>query len=178
MRILSAVAVSALLVGTAAHGQSAADAANPVVSSAKEIYTRQAAFIIASAEEMPADKYTFKPTPDQMTFAKIISHVAQSNGLICGMLSDTPAPAAVKVAETATKEELVAGAKASFEFCNKAMDGLTDAKMGDTISFFGGAKRPRARALIEITGDLEDHYSQLAGYLRLNGLVPPSVKKK
>jgi hypothetical protein len=127
---------------------------------------------------MPADKFMYKPTPEQMTFAKIISHVAQSNGGICGMLSGATAPATVKVAETASKEELVAAVKASFAFCDAAMDGLTDAKLGDTISFFGGAKKPRARALIEITGDLEDHYSQMAGYLRLNGLLPPSVKKQ
>jgi len=183
MKILSGVAAMGLMVGTAAYGQGAAagaapDAVNPVVASAKEIYVRQAAYIVAAAEEMPADKYMFKPTPEQMTFAKIISHVAQSNGGLCGMLSDTPAPATVKVAETATKEELVAGVKASFAFCDTAMAGLTDAKMGDTIAFFGGAKKPRARALIEITGDLEDHYSQLAGYLRLNGLLPPSAKPK
>ena len=31
-------------------------------------------------------------------------------------------------------------------------------------------------ALFELTTDLEDHYSQMAGYLRLNGLTPPSAK--
>jgi DinB superfamily len=168
------VAVAGLALAPAMVAQDA----NPVVSSAKEIYTRQAAYIVAAAEEMPADKFQYKPTPEQMTFAKIISHVAQSNGGLCGMLSDTPAPATVKVAETASKEELVAAVKASFAYCDTTMAGLTDAKLGDTITFFGGAKKPRVRALIEITGDLEDHYSQMAGYLRLNGLLPPSAKPK
>ena len=55
------------------------------------------------------------------------------------------------------------------------MAGLTDSKLGDTITFFRGAKVPRARALVEITGDLMDHYSQMAGYLRASGLLPPSA---
>src|SRR5277367_6158627 len=119
MKILSGVAAVALAVVSAPvmYGQDA----NPVVSSAKEMYTRQAAYIVAAAEEMPADKFLYKPTPEQMTFAKIISHVAASNGGICGMLSGATAPATVKVAETASKEELVAAVKASFVFCDAAM---------------------------------------------------------
>ena len=50
--------------------------------------------------------------------------------------------------------------------------------MGDTITFFGGQKKPRSRAVIELVSDLIDHYSQLASYLRLNGMLPPSVKPK
>ena len=122
---------------------------------------------------MPADKYTYKPTPDQWTFAKIVSHIAASNGAICGALSGNKAPDTVKVAETAPKAELVAAMKASFDFCDATMAGLTDAKLSDTIPGRGGLV-PRARLLIEITADLPDHYSQMAGYLRLNGILPPS----
>jgi hypothetical protein len=53
-----------------------------------------------------------------------------------------------------------------------------DAQLGDTITYFGGAKKPRARALVELTDDLEDHYSQLASYLRLKGMLPPSAQGK
>jgi len=72
--------------------------------------------------------------------------------------------------------ETVPAVKASFDFCSQALANLQDSKLGDTVNFFGGRKVPRARALIELTDDLEDHYSQLASYLRLNGMVPPSVK--
>jgi hypothetical protein len=65
--------------------------------------------------------------------------------------------------------------KASFDYCAKALDRLQDLQLGDPITYFGGIKKPRARALVELTDDLEDHYSQLAGYLRLNGMLPPSV---
>jgi DinB superfamily len=152
--------------------------ANPVVASAQEIYDRQSKYIAAAAEEMPADKYSYHPTPDQWTFAKIISHVAQSDFGVCSILSDTPAPQNRKVTETDPKEMLVPAVKASFDFCSKVLANLQDSKLGDTVKFFGGRSTPRARALLELTDDLEDHYSQLAGYLRLSGMLPPSAKPK
>ena len=189
MRFFTALMMTALTASPALLAQAPAPAAapapppaaataNPVVWSADQIYARQAKFIVAAAEEMPADKYSYHPTPDQWTFAKIISHVAQSNGGFCAVLSDDPAPPATKVPDTASKADLLVALNASFDFCNKAFDSLTDAKLANTVTFFRGARVPRARALIEITGDLEDHYSQLAGYLRLNGMLPPSAAPK
>jgi hypothetical protein len=107
-----------------------------------------------------------------------VSHLAGSNGGLCAILSDGKAPETTKVAETASKAELTAALKASFDYCDTVMGGLTDAKLGDTVTFFRGAKVPRARALIEITGDLEDHYSQMASYLRASGMLPPSAAPK
>jgi uncharacterized damage-inducible protein DinB len=150
--------------------------ANPVTASAKEIYDRQSDRIVASAEEMPGDKYSYHPTPDQWTFGKIVAHVAQSDFAVCTMISDTPAPAGFDVAETDAKEKLVPALKASFDFCSKAVAKLQDSQMGDTITFFRGRKTPRSRAVIELVSDLVDHYSQMASYLRLNGMVPPSAQ--
>jgi uncharacterized damage-inducible protein DinB len=152
--------------------------ANPVVTSAREIYDRQSAYIASSAEQMPADKYSYHPLPEQWTYGKIVAHVAQANNGVCAMLSDAKAPAGPAFTETSPKEELVAALKASFDFCGKALDSLQDAKLGDPIIYFGGLKKPRARALVELTDDLEDHYSQMASYLRMNGMTPPSVKPK
>jgi len=151
---------------------------NPVVWSANQMYARNAKYIVAAAEEMPAEKYSFKPTADQITFGHVVSHLAQSNGGLCAILSGKPAPAETKVADSASKDELVAALKASFTFCDATMDALKDTQLGEQVTFFRGAKVPRARALIEITGDLEDHYSQMASYLRLNGLLPPSAQPR
>jgi len=153
-------------------------AANPVVSSAREIFAEESKYIVAAAEEMPADKYSFHPTPDQWSFGKVASHIAHASYAVCGMLSDTTPPKGAELSETSSKDAIVAGIKASFEFCDQSLASLQDAKLGDTITFFRGTKATRARALFELTDDLSDHYSQLAGYLRLNGLLPPSAKPK
>jgi uncharacterized damage-inducible protein DinB len=149
---------------------------NPVTASVKEIFNRHSKYIVAAAAEMPADKYGYHPTPDQWTFGKIVAHVTQANLAVCSMISDTPAPSIPKPNETDPKDTLAAALQTSFDFCDQALAKLQDASMGDTITYFGGVKKPRSRAVIELVDDLNDHYSQLASYLRLNGMVPPSVK--
>jgi len=155
-----------------------APVANPVATAAQEMFNRQSKFIIAAADAMPADKFSFHPTPEQWTFGKIVSHITQANFYVCSMISDTPAPTDVKVTETDPKEKLQPALQASFDFCAKALDGLQDSKLGDTITFFGGRKTPRSRAVLEEVADLADHYSQMAGYLRLNGILPPSAQPR
>lgn len=173
MRIAAAVMVLAA-ASTCALAQ---DASNPVVSSAKEIFQRQSAYIVAAAKQMPADKYGYHPTPDQWSYGKIVSHVIQANFGVCGMLSGDGPGKAPAVTETTPKDQLVPLLEQSFDTCQKALDGLQDSSLGATITYFRGAKKPRARALLELTDDLEDHYSQLASYLRLNGMTPPSAAK-
>lgn len=151
--------------------------ANPMVWSAKTLYQRYVNNMIAAAEQMPEDKYSYHPTPDQWTFGKVVGHIAQSNGGLCGALSDTTAPAALKVSDTASKAELVAALKASFDFCGPVLDGLTDAKLGGTVTLFHRTM-PRSMVLMLLPVDLADHYSQMAAYLRLNGMLPPSAQPK
>src|ERR1700728_5489433 len=96
MRRLLWLAMIGLAAPLAANAQATP---NPVVSTAREIFARQSKFIVAATEQMPADKYSYHPTPDQWSFGKIASHIAVSGNAICAMLSDTPAPQA-KVSET------------------------------------------------------------------------------
>ncbi len=175
MRARQLIFVAAICMASpmAAHAQ--ASTPNPVVTSAREIFDRQSKYIVASASEMPAEKYGYRPTPEQWTFGKIISHVTQANFAVCAILSDTPAPQDWKVAETDPKDKLTPALKASLDFCSQVLTNLQDSKLGDTVKFFGGRQVPRARALLELTDDLEDHYSQLASYLRLSGMLPPSA---
>ena len=171
------IRVGAMVLAAASACALAQDASNPVVASAKEIFQRQSGYMVAAADEMPADKYGYHPTPDQWTYGKIVSHVIQANFGVCGMLSGDGPGAGPAVTDTTPKDQLVPILKQSFETCQKALNGLEDSSLGGTITYFRGAKKPRARALVELVGDLEDHYSQMAGYLRMNGMLPPSAKK-
>jgi hypothetical protein len=170
-------AVGWMVLAAASACAFAQDASNPVVTSAKEIFQRQSGYIVAAAEQMPAEKYSYHPTPDQWTYGKIVSHVVQANFGVCGMLSGDGPGQGPAVTDTTPKDQLIEDLKQSFDTCQRALDGLQDSSLGATITYFRGLKKPRARALIELTDDLEDHYSQMAGYLRMNGMLPPSVKK-
>jgi uncharacterized damage-inducible protein DinB len=184
MRTFAILVSSLALAATLAQAQATSPApepdaakANPVTWSAMQIYSGREKNMLAAAEAMPADKYSYKPTADQWTFAKVVSHIAASNGALCAGIGGTPAPDTVKVSETATKAELQAALKASFDFCDAAMANLTDAKLSDPLPM-RGASVPRARLVMEITADLPDHYSQMAAYLRLNGILPPSAQPR
>ena len=85
---------------------------NPVTSVVREILPRQHKNIVAAVETMPADKFSYKPTPEQMTFAHLVLHIIDSNNYLCAKASDTPAPKTEELKESDSKEKLVAALKA------------------------------------------------------------------
>jgi uncharacterized damage-inducible protein DinB len=151
---------------------------NPVTSVVKEILPRQQKNLVAAAEEMPANKFDYKPTEQQMPFGHLILHIVESNNHLCSKIGDVPEIKAAPLKESDGKEKLVAALKASFEFCATALAKVDDSKLGDEVELFGGRKGPRAFALIALTNDWADHYSSAAIYLRLNGLLPPTAQPK
>ncbi len=173
----SALAQQPAPAPTARTAERAAPAA-PVVAAAQSLLERYGHNIVAAAQEMPADKYDYKPTPQQMSFGQIISHVAQSNNILCAHLSDQPAPTEEPAPATAPKEQLIAAAQKSFDYCREAVGKVSESRLGDEVPFFGQRKASRALVLLAVTGDLFDHYSALAIYLRLNGLLPPTAQPR
>jgi uncharacterized damage-inducible protein DinB len=163
-----------LLAATAVFAQEK----NPVTSVAREILPRQQRNLVAAVEEMPADKFGYKPTEQQMTFGRLALHIVESNNYLCSKIGDLPEIKAAPLKESDGKEKLVAALKASFEFCTTALGKVDDSKLGDEVELFGGRKGSRAFALIALTNDWADHYSSAAMYLRLNGLLPPTAQPK
>ncbi len=152
---------------------------NPVTSVVKEILPRQQKNLIAAAEAMPADKYNYKPTDQQMTYAHLILHVIESNNLFCSKVTDIPEPKPpVALKESDGKEKLVTAMKASFDFCSTALAKMDDSKLSDEIELFGGRKGSRAFGVIAMTNAWADHYSSASMYLRLNGILPPTAQPK
>jgi hypothetical protein len=133
----------------------------------------------AAADTVPVSMLKYKPTTDQMTFADIWNHLAGANYALCSQFAGTPAPAGVPspflpVDTTKTKADLVATLKASFAFCDAQLAKTDDSKLGDQLTM-GPMTFSRARALLLYAMDLQDHYSQVANYLRLNNILPPSA---
>lgn len=149
---------------------------SPVASAVREILARQQKNLIAAVDEMPADKFNFKPTPQQMNFGHLVLHITGSNNHLCSALSETAVPKQPELKETDGKDKLMAALKASFDFCTTVLEKMDDSKLGDKIELFGH-EGTKAFALIALTNDWADHYGAAAMYLRLNGLLPPTAKK-
>jgi len=151
-------------------------AQNPVASAFRDNEAEAKKNLIAAVEDIPAAKYGYKPTKAQMSIADIASHLAQGNDYLCGAIGGTKAPARAKIAPAAGKPALVARLKETFAFCDQSLAGLDDSKLSEEMPFFG-RKMSRAGFIIATASDWADHYSQLANYMRLNGMLPPTAKK-
>lgn len=159
----------------AAGAHDSAPVMNPVSSTVKAQLSRFAKNMVAAAEAMPAEKYSYKPSPEMNTYGHLVLHILQSNNFLCAKVSGAAAPE-VSLADTDSKEKLVAGLKASFDFCTTAMANIDDSKLGDPLVLFGNRPSSRAGALIAVSDGWFDHYSTQAMYLRLNGILPPTAQ--
>ena len=155
----------------------AAVSANPVTDTVRSILERSSKNIIAAADAMPADKYNYKPTPDQITFGHLVVHIINSNNTLCGKYAAITTPTD-KPADTDAKDKLMPQLKASFDVCTQALAKATDANLGEQIAVFGPKPVSRATALIILASSFADHYGMQAMYLRLNGILPPTAQKE
>jgi hypothetical protein len=150
-------------------------ARNPVSTAIKERLEDQTKNFVAGAEYMPAARYSFKPTPEMMTFGALMFHVADTNYGLCASIGGGAAPA-VSVTEKDPKDKLAPNLARSFEFCRAALARVDDSKLGDAVPFFDEKLISRADALITLSDDWNDHYAAQAIYLRLNGILPPTAR--
>src|SRR5204862_1041731 len=119
------------------------------------------------AEDFPADKYDYKPTPDVRSFADVMRHVAFWNYFVAkrarGEKADGSANELSKT-EAADKASIVAALKKSMAEGSAALQAST-AVTGKQLDLWV--------AFIEHSGE---HYGQLVVYYRLNGIVPPASR--
>jgi hypothetical protein len=113
-----------------------------------------------------------------MTFGKVIAHLSGGNDFLCSKIGGVEAPKRSEIKEGAGKDKLVARLKETFQFCESALAKANDSELGAKVPFFGQSEVTRAEAMFAAAEDWADHYSQLANYLRLNSLLPPTAKGK
>jgi uncharacterized damage-inducible protein DinB len=150
----------------------------PVSNAIRSITERMEKNLVAAAEEMPADKYGFKPTPAQMSFGEVIGHLSGANDYLCSSIGGVTAPKRTELSKAAPKDQLVARLRETFKFCETALAKVDDSGLTAKLPFFGEKEVTRAEMMFAATEDWADHYSQLAIYLRLNGHLPPTAKPK
>ena len=169
--MLVTVACGLAIIGAAPNPSS------PVSDALRSAAERNGKNLIAAAEELPADKYGFKPTPAQMSFGEVLVHLSRGNDFLCSKISGVEAPKRTEIAKTAPKDQLVARLRESFQFCETVLAKVDDSALSTKVKFFGNNEVTRAEAMFAAAEDWADHYSQLAIYLRLNGQLPPTAKK-
>jgi len=134
--------------------------------------------LTAMAEDFPEDKYDFRPTPAQRTFAEQLLHAAGSNYYFTNTVMGlkTPAGEDPQRDQYKTKAEIVAFVKTSFADGAAAILAKGEEGMTTEFVYFPHQKSrvlDIAYGIIEHSGE---HYGQLVVYYRLAGLVPPESR--
>jgi uncharacterized damage-inducible protein DinB len=151
----------------------AAAPANPITQSEKGLYNFISGTVIAAAQKMPEENYSFKPTPEVRSFGQIVGHVADAQYMFCSSAIGETAPSKDIEKTKTSKADLVAAMKDAQAYCMKTYAAMTDAKGAEMIKMMGF---PMARigVLSLNTAHTDEHYGNLVTYMRLKGLVPPT----
>ena len=138
--------------------------------------------LIAMADDFPEDKYDYKATPAQRTFAENLLHVAGVNYYFTNIVRDEKPPAEGENpprSKYKTKADIVAFVTKSFSDGAAAIEARGDKGMTELVVDPYSNQKTRiydyAYGYIEHSGE---HYGQLVVYYRLNGIVPPESRPR
>ena len=174
MKLVAGIfAISLCASGLIAQTAPAASPANPIVSGEKAIFARAKDNVLRSAEKMPEENYSFRPTPEVRTYGQLIAHVADSQYEFCSPISGKKGPDASVEKTVTSKAGLIQALKDAFAFCDAAYDNLTDADAGTQVKFFDH-DMAKSTLMTFNTAHTFEHYGNIITYLRMKGLVPPS----
>ncbi|WP_143305599.1 DinB family protein [Chitinophaga vietnamensis] len=165
----------------------------PLISSAQSsmsaaverLFNKIEGDILSSAEAMPESKYNF--TPEELringsnfkgvrSFAGQIMHLATDNILIWSAVTGDSVRADIEDVNgpksITTKKEVIAYLKSSFAIGRKAIATINDRNAMDMMEF-RWRKLPRLDLIFYALTHANEHYGQMAIYLRLCGIIPP-----
>ena len=164
MKARLGVTFALLMAPTAASAQ--------VVATLKPLYADVRGFIVKSAEQMPAEAYSFKPVDGVRTFGQIIGHLANENFLMCATAKGEKRTMVQDFEKNTEKAALVKAIKDAMAYCDPIY-AMPDKRFKGSAELFG-QKMPRLEILGGNVTHNWEHYGNIITYLRIKGMVPPS----
>ncbi len=146
----------------------------PVV---KSVWNTSKDYLMAFANAMPDEKYTFKPTEEVFSFAEQILHLVSTNYWVFSSIKGEQSPKAQDAfkSEGKSKSDVIALLKESFAYGEGVISGLNEKTAAEEISV-GGNKFPKWKAILFCAEHIAHHRGQTVVYLRLNGITPPQYQ--
>ncbi len=167
-----------LILGVmACFGVSAQEASSSSLGDVKWMWGMVKGNLAKSAEKMPEDKYGYKPVDEVRSYGQILAHVANAHyGLCSAAIGEKPKVTGLEKSKT-TRADIIQALNESIAFCDEVINGMTEAKAGEKVKFFGG-ERTRAGVLMFNVLHDNEHYGNLVTYMRANKIVPPSSERR
>jgi len=133
-------------------------------------------FTLEVAEAMPADLYTFKPNPEEMTFGEQMIHIAGSNVYRFHEITGIEPPFDPTKDAAADKQNVIKLLNQSFDYVIDVLPKITPQQLDHTwhIPSWKGRPDPDGRAMImNMFVHTAHHRAQCEVYLRVKGIKPP-----
>lgn len=150
--------------------------ANPISASQSKMYSMLSGVVVAAASKMPEANYSFKPSADVRSFGQLVGHLADSQYYFCSSAAGETEPASSAEKTKTSKDDLIAALKSSVAYCSKVYAAMTDAK-GAEMAKMMNMDFARLTVLSANTAHDYEHYGNMATYMRIKGIVPPSSEK-
>ena len=166
--VLAMAVVAGMAAATGAQSSSSGLAAD-----LEKDWTAQKARMVALAEAMPADKYEFKATPAQRTYAEQLLHLAEAHVGMFKRLDTAGKVQPPTLGKDHSRDAVIKAVAEAYDYgiavikADPARDWTAAAPGGTTA----------ARTVWSAMNLASNHYGQLVVYLRLNDIVPPASQR-
>jgi uncharacterized damage-inducible protein DinB len=147
--------------------------ANPHTAALKAQADFVWSLVYRTAEKVPEELYSFKPTPEVRSLGGVLGHIADGSRLICGFARGDKPQFNPETEKKTTRAEIVAGLKAAQAACDAVFASMTDASGAETLTVFG-TTQTRLATLAVNNSHMWEHYGNLVTYMRLKNIVPPT----
>jgi uncharacterized damage-inducible protein DinB len=131
--------------------------------------------LIALAEAMPAEKFSWRPAPGVRSTSEVFMHIAIANFYLL-RVTGPKMPAGLKSAEM---EKTVSAKPEVIEWLKKSLDAVKSAHAGVKSTDLQRRVKVDGRdatvdgMYLRIIVHANEHMGQLVAYARMNGIVPP-----
>ena len=135
-------------------------------------------FTLDVANSMPAESYSFKPNPEEMTFGEQMAHIADSNVFRFEQITGTKPPYTVDFSKPrpSDKDAVLKRLEMSFDYVIAVLPQINAEQLKRTwhIPSWKGRTDPDGRAMIlNMFVHTAHHRAQCDVYLRAKGIKPP-----
>jgi hypothetical protein len=101
-----------------------------------------------AAEQMPADEYAFKPTPQVRSFGELIGHVINANFSFCALAKGERPSLTESFERVNGRDALLTALKESLAYCDQVYASVTDETFNSLLTLPGPARRRASRGSV------------------------------
>jgi uncharacterized damage-inducible protein DinB len=128
--------------------------------------------MVAIAEAMPADKYSYRPTPEVRTFGEILNHVAGEGRMEMEAVGGAQLGTPERYDSLRDRTAIVRALSEYFDYGTTVLANMTD-QQALGMATLRNRQSPRWVIVMGAIGHNKEHFGNLVTYLRLNGITPP-----